>query len=226
MGVSLSQGVGDLIGWGEDVAKQFYDSALKYAGFVVFLWGLFVAVQKREKKITIVFFLLLAVFMIFVIRSGNNFARHAYYVVPFVPVMALVAGYGLSRIKWKKAAMIILAMICFENLANQYHDFRIAPESMRLLHLEESLDKYSSRKDRIAINSGGNTTPMYFAHRKGWSTDNQHLKNPDFRKDLSSKGCRLVLIMKKKFGTPVDLPLPLLEENADWSIYRLSKGIE
>ncbi len=53
-------------------------------------------------------FLLLVVF-----KSGFAFYHHIYYIIPFVPVMALIAAYGLASIKNRAIVYSILAVIVF-----------------------------------------------------------------------------------------------------------------
>jgi hypothetical protein len=62
---------------------------------------------------------------------------------------------------------------------------------------------------------------MYFAHRKGWVAANTDLQNVEFRRQIKDKGCKLIIILKKAFGEPISLPLKLLEDNENWTIYSL-----
>jgi hypothetical protein len=62
------------------------------------------------------------------------------------------------------------------------------------------MEKLSSKKDLVAINSGAFPTPMYFAHRKGWVAFNNQLSNPHYIDSLSQLGLRHIIIMKRTFG--------------------------
>jgi len=89
------------------------------------------------------------------------------------------------------------------------------------MHLESDLDKVSSRDDLVLINSKDNTTPMYFAHRKGWATTNEHISNPAYLIDLKSRGLKIIVILKRAFGSDMTLDQPILFENEDYRIYSL-----
>jgi hypothetical protein len=222
MGLPLHAGVSDLLKYAGKIAGQFYNAPLKYLGFGAFLFGFFMMFKAREKRLTGLFFLVFTAFLIVVIKGGENFARHSYYIIPFVPVMALVAGFGLSKLPWKNAIPIILILICSENIANQYWDFKTPAKNRQLLNLEASCDKFSDRKDLVAVNSVEVPTPVYFAHRKGWVASNAELQDPGIRKQIKDKGCKLIIILKKTFGKLLVLPLKPLEDNDDWTIYSLS----
>jgi hypothetical protein len=99
MGVSFSQGISELMNHPAETLKMFYDVPLKFAGFAIFLFGVYNMVKDKNKWLTAVFVLSSAAFLLLMIKSGRNFYHHNYYIIPFVPVMALIAGYGLSKIK-------------------------------------------------------------------------------------------------------------------------------
>ncbi len=141
--------------------------------------------------------------------------------IPFLPCMALVAAYGISKLPWKTVAVLILLIICTENIAANLNDFRLKPKEAAVARLEYSMDKYSCLHDRIIINSGYTPTPMYLAHRKGWLAKNDELLIPSYLADKKQKGAQLVVVLKKVFGKDVQLPLPILEDTEDWTIYRL-----
>ena len=73
----------------------------------------------------------------------------------------------------------------------------------------------------ICINSGQGPTVMYFTHRKGWVATNEQLQDSSFVADLKEHGCKYVLVMKKVFGSEVQLPLDMIMDNEDYAIYRL-----
>lgn len=201
MGVSLSQGVQELISHPAETLKMFYDVPLKFAGFALFLFGLFKVFADKHQLLRVVWILSSLAFILLMIKSGRNFYHHNYYIIPFVPVMALIAGYGLSVIRKLQWVYLILLIISVEGLANQLHDFRIKEQSLYLLNLEQELDRYSGKDDLFLINSGEYPTPMYFAHRKGWVGDNETISRAGFTDSLSTHGLKYILIIKSGFGT-------------------------
>ncbi|MBE0641665.1 MAG: glycosyltransferase family 39 protein, partial [Bacteroidales bacterium] len=137
MGKSLPHGFAEILDDPGMVFKRFYDTALKFIGFAVFLIGLSYAVIRKERKLLAVFILTFVGFSVVMFASGNSFSKHDYYIIPFVPVMALVAGYGLSLIRQKRIAWIFLLVIAVEGIANQQHDLRGNSAKPGLLSLEE-----------------------------------------------------------------------------------------
>lgn len=205
MGVSFSQGINELISHPAETLKMFYDIPLKFAGFALFLFGLFKVFSERHQLLKAVWILSSIAFILLMIKSGRNFYHHNYYIIPFVPVMALIAGYGLSLIKRPQWFYLILLVISAEGLTNQLHDFRIKGQSLYLLNLEQELDRYSGKDDFFLINSGEYPTPMYFAHRKGWVADNETISRNGFTDSLSTQGLKHILILKSGFGTEMRL---------------------
>ncbi len=222
MGEPLQQGVKETQTFFPRILNHFYESSLKFIGFGLFLFGLVMSVIRKEKVLGVVFLLCLAGFSLIILKAGRTFAFHSYYILPFVPVMALVAGYGLTQINNRKAIYILLAAVAVEGLLNQWNDFTIEPNAKAMTHLESDLDRFSSRDDLIVINSGENPAPMYFAHRKGWVAHNEQILDTAYLHSLEHKGCRYTLILKKKYGTSVSLSKELVFQNDDYAVYHLS----
>ena len=223
MGKNFYQGMQEIINRPLESAKKIYESAMKISGFVLFLWGLFVVFRKKNKTLISVFLLSFAVFLMFIFISGNSFTKHSYYMIPYVPFMALIAGYGLVHIKSKTFSLLLLAIVCIDGIISQQHDFRIKDKHRQIENLEKHLDIYSDRNDLILINSNENPTPMYFAHRKGWLVKNSDLMDEDKMAALHDKGARYIVVLKKAFGQAVELDQELLFKNDHYMIYRLER---
>ena len=204
-----------------DTLAHFYDDALKFIGFGLFLLGLVLCFVKKENAILWVLGLCYIAFLVVMVKSGWTFSHHAYYVVPFVPVMALVAGYGVSMVKKPYLRVLLLAAVALENILNQHSDFVIREDRQAIVQLEEVMDGISAPTDLIVINSGQNPTAMYFAHRKGWVAYNEQLADQLFLEDLAGRGCRFVVILKRAFGTDQKLDLDLLFDSENYAIYSL-----
>jgi 4-amino-4-deoxy-L-arabinose transferase-like glycosyltransferase len=222
MGESLTKGVHEIMTYFPRVLNHFYETALKFIGFGLFLFGLVMATIKKEKIIWAILLISLAGFSVIILKAGRTFAFHSYYILPFVPVMALMAGYGLSQIRNRKAVYILLAAVAIEGLLNQWNDFYIKPNAVAMEHLENDLNRFSSKNDLIVINSGNNPAPMYFAHRKGWVAPNDKILDTTYLHKLRDKGARYVLILKKVYGTPITLPENIVIENENYTVYRIN----
>ena len=225
MGKGIAEGFRELIGLIDRTLVNFYEEALKYFGFLMFLVGLFMAFRKKNTLLLAVFSLTFAGFLVVMLKAGSAFSNHAYYIIPFVPVMALVAGYGIGQVKSGRLVLVILLAIALEGLLNQKQDFFIHSENKAIENLEEDLDAFSGRTDLILINSGNYPTPMYFAHRKGWITFNENIFDREYISGLERKGLKYIVILKKTFGSDISLDYPVMLENEDYTIYSVDSSL-
>ena len=139
-------------------------------------------------------------FFLFICKTGYVFSTHSYYVIPYVPVMALIAGYALEQIKNKRVRVAMIFIIMTEAILNQQNDFRISDEEKCKLGMEEMVDKFSSRKDLFVINGGANPQEMYFLNRRGWSENTEKLADEANILTWKQKGCKFAIIDKHKDG--------------------------
>lgn len=220
MGVNMGQGLRELLMWWKEVANMFYFNAMVFSGFAAFLWGLFVSIRHRAWVLLATVGLFGVTLVIFMLESGSNFPTHPYYILPFIPIMAVVAAYGLDKLRSPRWVWLFTAVIMIEGVANMQHDLYQRPDQKELLTLEPLLDQVSERQDRIVINAGEIPTAMYFAHRKGWLAKNEDLQRPAFIDSLAELGCRYILILKDKGQGDVMLPRPVVAENEHFRVLR------
>ncbi len=220
MGGSFSNGFGVVINNLGPSFKHFYANSIKYIAFIFFIIGLYFSIKRKEYLLLKVFILLFSSFLIIIFIAGDTFVRHSYYMIPFVPIMALFSAFGIMQIKNKKLAAIIIALIITEGIINQQHDFWLNENKQSIELLELHMDKFSKKGDLIAINSGENPTAMYFAHRKGWVVSNKYLQTNLIK--LKNKGCKFIIILKTRFGTDISLNENTVFENKYYRIYKLS----
>lgn len=221
MGKSLITGFKETFQHLDEVSEKFYLEALQIVAFIVFLCGLFLAIKQKNKRLLWVFALSFGAFLIIIFKAGFVFYHHSYYIVPFAPVMALVAGYAIEQIKNQKFVLLLLAFIALENVMNKYNDYTIKPEHKAILNLERDLDQFSKRTDLILINSNNVPTPMYFAHHKGWLNTNEVILQEEYIQSLTEKGLKFIVILKKVFGKDVSLKYKLVFDCADYKIYKI-----
>ncbi len=221
MGKGIAEGAQEIILHRHDALKKFYEDAMKFSGGIAFLAGVVLVIMRRERRSSYVLLLSSIPLLVVMLKSGFTFTHHSYYIIPFVPVMALFAGHAVQAIPSRKLAMVLLGVIMLEGLLNQIHDLRIKEKDRALLSLEKDLDLVTSRDELILINSGAYPTPMYFAHRRGWVAKNEEV-DTSFLDSLSHLGLRHVVIMRRTFGTEMELPLPVLLETEDHRIHTLT----
>src|SRR5690606_10730429 len=137
------------------------------------------------------------VFVAFVIKTGNVFPTHNYYVLPFVPVMAFLAAYGLNKAPLK-LSYVLLAVIVFEGVLNQQHDFFIKDSEKYKLKLEQIASSSIEKNALIVINGGESPQELYFTNRRGWTVEHSKLLSPTFIDSLANRGAAYLILDKKK----------------------------
>lgn len=225
LGKSISQGAGELLTHWKDLLKRFYDNALKYVGFGLFLIGLIFSIIRKNKKLILVYSLASLGFLVIMLKAGETFTHHSYYIIPFAPVMALVAGFGVQEIKIKWLVTLLLFGYATENILNHQDDFRIKESHQNLVQLEHDLDRLSRKSDLIIINSAPTPSPMYFAHRKGWIVTNKQLETKFFLNTLEQNGAKYLVVLKRAFAEEPNLDYSrfnIILENKDYKIIQLS----
>ena len=221
MGDSISNGIRELKNNLFATFSKFFDNAIKYIGFFIFLFGLWMGFYKKNRNLLLIFFVSTFGFVIVILKAGFAFHHHSYYIIPFVPVMAFVCGYGISAIKSQKLKIIFVIAISLEGFLNNMDDFFIRDKDYQLINLESDLDKLGKKTDLILINSETKPTPMYFTHRKGLITYNDSLIKNDFISCYKNKGYKFVVVLKQTFGSEIKLNLEQKISNPYYDIYKL-----
>ncbi len=199
---------------------MFYETAIKFVGFGLFIAGIVLTIVKKEKMLFAFWIVSSVLFVAFMFKAGDNFTRHSYYMIPYIPVMAFFAAYPLQAIKNKKIASLLLMSVVLEGIINQQHDFVISEKNKTLLQLESIVDEHFSDDVLLLVNSGEYPTPMYFAHRKGWVASNQQIADTAYIKSLKDKGLGAIVVLKQAFGSDLLLPYPQLYDDVHFRIYR------
>lgn len=221
MGKDITAGINEISQNMQETLAHFYDYALKFSGFFLFVFGIVMSIRHKNKLILYILILSFLAFSIIIFKAGFTFSHHAYYIIPFVPVMALICGYGISKVANAKLRLLFIMVIVVEGILNQQHDFFIKPHEKAIMTLEGNLDKLTQPNDLILVNSGDYPTPMYFAHRKGWIASNQQINNEQFVYSVKAKGCKFIVILKQAFGTDVELKYIKIFNSEHYAIYKL-----
>lgn len=223
LGKSFSEGIVEIFSNLNQVFDKFYEEALGYTGFVLFLFALLNCFIKKNKLLTQIFTISFLSFLLIIFKSGFAFYEHSYYIIPFAPIMALIVANFLESLKIKHV-LIFLTLFTTEAIISKNHDFYIKEQNSQLLYLEPLLDSLEiSRSDLILINSGNVPTPMYFAHRKGWVTWNNEIENQNYINDLKAKGLRYIIILKRTFGSEIQLSYTKIFDDANFAVYSVNE---
>lgn len=193
-------------------AEMFYFHAFRsFLGFGAFLFGLFILFKHQPRSWRYGFLAIAVVFTFFMIKAGDVFCTHGYYMIPFVPAMAVVAAMAISRLpgRW---SMALLGVICFEGVGNQYYDLFIPAKQHYLYELEPLADRFTKRGDLVIVNGGLDPEFMYFLHRKGWSLSEEQCDNTATRDSLVQHGATCLIKIGKPPANPGSLPVLYADE--------------
>ena len=221
---SFSEGFKEIMGlWPELLEKFYFVAFSSFVGFACFLAGVYFVFRDRVslKWVLCSIGIISAVFAAFIVKTGLVFPLHSYYVVPFVPVMALVAGYFLNKIN-PRYAYILLGIITIESVANQHDDMVLKQSENYKLGLEEITDKVIPKESLIVINGTPSPQHMYFSHRKGWTETSDVVKSGNFIDSVSNLGAAY-LIWDKVKGEAPDGVITRVYEDTDYIIFNISK---
>ncbi len=221
MGTGIIEGGKDLFAHLDEAAEKFYFPALNYIGFTLFIAGIILAIRKKEKRLLWVLCSCFAVFFVFMCKAGFAFYHHNYYILPFVPVMALVAGYTLSMINKPSIRYILMLAVATEIIINAIPEFIYPKDQAYKLTLEPFTARYAAPGTLIAINCDKNPQEIYLTHRKGWNITNDEMQNPAFIADMKNKGCKILIVNKHEINSVPALSYKKLDENRDFVVYEL-----
>jgi 4-amino-4-deoxy-L-arabinose transferase-like glycosyltransferase len=177
-----------------ELLEKFYFSSLhSYIALICSLVGLALLFKNKQHKVLFGIGIITAVFCVFIIKTGAVFPMHSYYIIPFTPIMAIMAGYGIAQIPLKFQG-ILLGLIVIEGVANQQHDFFIKETQRYKLELEQITQRVIPAEDLIVINGGQSPQHIYFSHRKGWTVHNTDIMNPQYMDELTSMGANYLIV--------------------------------
>ena len=216
---SLLRGLNELwINWFDTLDKFFFASFFSFIAFSFFLAGMYFVFRYKQNLLQLSILLVSVIFFFYMMKTGDVFSFHSYYIIPYTPLMALIAGYGLSQLtpKW---LYVVLVLISIEAIANQYDDFFIKESAKCKLDYEQIADAVSDKTDLVVVTGGLNPMTMYFLHRKGWSVGSDVITNKEKIMEMRDKGAKYIFVDRKQFDEPLDFPL-ILQTNC-LAIYNL-----
>ena len=169
-GQSLSESLSSLWTHKGQLLERFAFSALRtYAGFAAVILGFWCLIrrdtgQKATRRMVGMSCLGCVLLML---RAGLYFHHHDYYIMPFVPALALVAAVGLNRIP-RPWAQVALALLVLEAGLNQQHDFGVPDSELPKLGLGQLAEEHIPSDGHVVLAGEGNPIELYMLDRKGW----------------------------------------------------------
>lgn len=220
MGKGLREGWLEIMPHLPEFFEHFYKYAFSYSGFVLCLIAIYFIFKNKNKMMIKLFTLLGLSFFVFILKSGYNFVHHSYYIIPFVPVLALLAGYGLEQIQNRRLLLILLTIFSIDNFFRHQHDLRIPKRDLYRLSLPAVIEQNIPVGELIATNGGGSSVDIYNLGRRGYSLAEEELTTENFA-ILKQRGIKYFVL--NRHGSQKELPEKLLFQNQDLSIYQLIK---
>lgn len=158
--------------WIELLDKFAFSAFFSYTAFVLYICGSFLLFWKKEqgKFVRWSFISISLIFGYFILKTGAVFPTHSYYLVPFVPVMAIVAAFFTAQLKPRWSLLLIL-FFTIETIGNQQDDFFISDKQNYKLEAENFLDEHIPSDAKIIFNAGPSPQKFYFLNRKGWNLE-------------------------------------------------------
>lgn len=190
----IMEGIREIQPYWADFWQQIYFGALRsYIALLPLLFGLGWLVIQNNRKYIPYFVLPILVFLLFAIKTGTVFPTHNYYVLPLVPLLAVLVGLGLQRLD-NRFALALILIIAIEGIGNQIADFRIKEEVKYKLELAKELDSILPRSNKIVLTTGSNPEWMYWFHRKGWSVTSERIQDSVSLNELTNEGARYLVL--------------------------------
>lgn len=203
----LARGMRELWASRALTAEMFYFQAFRsFVAFAFFLFGLVVLSRDHRGPVLLGASLIAVVFAFFMVKAGDVFSNHGYYMVPLAPVMCVVCALAIDRLP-RKWPVLMITVVCVEGVANQWYDLVIPEKRRYLLGVEAIADRFTKRGDLIIVNGGLDPQWMYYLHRRGWSITNEQCDDGAFRDSLVRRGATCVFKFGKERSGPDTLPV-------------------
>jgi 4-amino-4-deoxy-L-arabinose transferase-like glycosyltransferase len=207
--------------WNE-TKDRFFPIALqsKISG-VFWAMGLLMAVILKNWRLLLLLLVFSGLFLYFMLQVGHNFSQHEYYVLPYTPMLAILAGYfwgEWATNKW--LFVVVLGIIVYDATSKKWDDFYIPWYDRKFTKLEAAVDSVVPKDALIYTNGmGGNQVLLFFAHRRGWQDD----KIPDSTWFANKVKQGLSHAVIERSATMDSLHYPMVYEDNDFRIYKVKK---
>lgn len=191
--------------WRLLLEKFYFTSYYSFLALLMGVLGLWAIVHRRLKPVAMALAAITGVFALFILKTGAVFPQHTYYSIPFLPVMALLAGLGLDWITTAKAGSetswkytwggpLLLMVLVTEALANQIHDHFIKPSERYKAALETEIQCVIPFDAKVVFVSSASPQELFLLHRKGWCVYPEQMKSKQQCDDFRSHGAEFVVL--------------------------------
>ena len=219
----IAEGFQQLVAMRDDTLSRFYPIALtSKLAFVFFLAGLFWMFREKNRVLTTIFATSTLLLFALMLKAGATFSGHVYYIIPYVPVMSLLAGYGLQQvIRSENLRIVLLIAIATEAVYFHKTDFFIPWQEKKFIKLESITDSVVPKDSRVLVNGkNGSPAMMYFTHRLGWTVDDR-MKDSHWLDGENTVGLNYVIIDRSQWKDSI--PYPMLYEDNEFRIFKIKK---
>ncbi|MEM9984020.1 MAG: glycosyltransferase family 39 protein [Bacteroidota bacterium] len=206
----------------EPLAKQFYFFPLfAFSGTAAVILGVGRAFHLRDSIILTIGGLTLLAMVAFMLKLGEVFAIHNYYLIPFVPGLCLMAGYGLQALPLRPWGYVMLGLIMIEGMMNQQHDLWLKEKYRYPLSLAELVSEHTEVGDLVVVLSdSGHPQNLYFSDRKGWLISGGEASQATYLEELAGQGASLLIVDQHLFPGFSLVEVPLYQDE-HYSLYSL-----
>lgn len=163
--------------------------------------------------------LFLVLFTGYALKAGVIFLTHEYYILPMVPLLAILGGYALSTLG--KFSWVFMLLISIEAIGNQLYDFRLNRSEAYKLELGHLAERYIPTQALVAINGNSNPQELYFLGRSGWNLSDNTLRQKGVVNDLTAKGCSYLVVNKRTLSNLPDYG-KIIYDGADYQLIQLA----
>jgi 4-amino-4-deoxy-L-arabinose transferase-like glycosyltransferase len=204
------------------VSRHFYEHALNFSGFALFLLGLYFMYKRKDHLLMLVFGLQTFVMFLFVCKAGENILQHAYYAIPYLPTMALLVGYGVAQLpnKW---AYILIFILCIDGIIRQQHDLYVRSDRQYKMLVEAWVNDFIPPNDKVVVYDSISPIGIYFTHRKGWILPADDIQNQLQLSEMIEKGAKYAVVYRFSLTKEIVIPYETVFENEYIRIYSLKE---
>ena len=189
--------------------------------FFIGIMGLGIAAYKKDRQLLYTFLVFTLMYIAFISKAGAVFTDHNYYVVPYLPMLSLLAGYGLYHcIPNRFLAYVLVTIFYYFGVKSNQEYLKPLDYMKDYPRLTEIVNRFTKKEDKVLINLGQfNPVGLYFADRFGWSENNDVLAKTEWMPDFKKYGLKIIIVDKDKYPTP-DLPYTKLYEDSKFVIFQ------
>ncbi len=191
------------------------------------LAGIVAAIFSRDVKYLIAFISYSFVTFLFILKTAGTFHTHEYYVILYVPMMAMNIGYLFNKLIGDKqkpimvyALFLVALVLAFFPLRRVYEDYQYGQTHNYHITLKPIVDKYIGPADSVMVNSFLNPSLAYFSGRKAWSVRNDVIGKTEWMSDFKRQGLKLIIVDKHTFPESDTLPYLLLYEDEHFRLFK------